>query len=129
MNLTLKKIAFDKLLRSYWRNIDPFDSRGQFCDRGDSYRPVIFARDDSQLKESIESLSFASKELSASIDDIKVEIKNANKFWQAEDYHQNFAENNNLKYQFYRYSCGRDKRLNEVWGSTSRKDLPWSINN
>ncbi len=129
VNFDTKEITFEKLLRSYWRNIDPLDSKGQFCDRGDSYRPVIFPRDESQLKKSIESLAYASTELSIPVDEIKVEIKNAGKFWEAEGYHQDFAKNNNVKYNFYRFSCGRDKRLNEVWGSNSGSGSPWTTKN
>ena len=67
--------------------------------------------------------------LNKSSDDIKVEIKSATKFWDAESYHQNFAQNNKIKYNFYRYSCGRDKRLKEVWGENSGTGMPWTASN
>ncbi len=120
-----KRISLDRLLRAYWRNIDPFDAKGQFCDRGDSYRPVIFAKNKFQIDQSELSLQQAAKELSVPIDKIKVQIKSATEFWIAEEYHQDFAVKNNIKYSFYRYSCGRDNRLSEVWGSTSGSDAEW----
>ncbi len=119
------KISYQKLLRSYWRNVDPLDGGGQFCDRGNSYRPVIFVRDDNQRKDAIQSLEFAANELGEQNDSIKLEIKDFKKFWIAEDYHQNFAKLNSLKYNFYRYSCGRDKRLEEIWGQEARTNEKW----
>ena len=57
---------------------------------------------------------------------MKVELKSRNKFWVAEEYHQDFAKNNELKYKFYRYACGRDKRLDQVWGEKAKKTIAWS---
>ncbi|MDP6194041.1 MAG: peptide-methionine (S)-S-oxide reductase MsrA [Prochlorococcaceae cyanobacterium ETNP18_MAG_1] len=122
-------ISYEKLLRSYWRNIDPFDAGGQFCDRGDSYRPVIFTGGDQQLLEADKSLAAAAEELGQPVDKLKVEIQPAETFWLAEDYHQDYAKLNNLKYRFYRASCGRDRRLDEAWGQASRTDKPWAKNN
>ncbi len=119
------RINYATLLRSYWRNIDPFDDNGQFCDRGDSYRPVIFFKDESQEMDAIESAQKASTELMESLSSMKVEIKTAMKFWRAENYHQNFAERNNFKYNFYRYSCRRDARLDQVWGANARSSNKW----
>ena len=122
-------ISYEKLLRSYWRNIDPFDAGGQFCDRGDSYRPVISTGGDQQLLEADKSLAAAAEELGQPVDKLKVEIQPAETFWLAEDYHQDYAKLNNLKYRFYRASCGRDRRLDEVWGQAARTDKPWAKNN
>ena len=121
------KISFKKLLRSYWRNIDPFDGSGQFCDRGESYIPVIFAMGDEQIHQAIDSSDSAAKELSMPKLDIKVQIKKAKKFWLAEDYHQDFALKNKLKYKFYRSSCGRDRRLNNIWGLRMKSDVNWIV--
>ncbi len=120
-----EQISYEKLLRSFWRNVDPFDSSGQFCDRGDSYRPVIFAKDENQQKEALISFEKASNELSKPLKDIEVEIQPAKQFWLAEDYHQNFADRNKYKYKFYRYSCGRDARLDEIWGERARTSTKW----
>ena len=119
-------IELETILRAYFRNIDPFDGEGQFCDRGDSYRPVIFYEDLDEADESKNALISASKELGVSVDKIKVELKSRNKFWVAEEYHQDFAKNNELKYKFYRYACGRDKRLDQVWGEKAKKTIAWS---
>ena len=119
-------VSLDKILRLYLRNIDPLDGKGQFCDRGDSYRPVIFYQDSIEESKSNDALTFASKELRVPIEKIKVEVKAKSKFWLAEDYHQNYADNNELKYKFYRYSCGRDKRLDQLWGDNSKTANDWS---
>ena len=119
-------VTLDKLLRIYLRNIDPLDGKGQFCDRGDSYRPVIFYQNSFEQNHSNDALIAASRELKVPTKDIKVQLKLKNKFWLAEDYHQNFADNNEFKYKFYRYSCGRDKRLDQLWGENSKTSNDWS---
>ena len=119
-------ISLDEILRVYLRNIDPLDGKGQFCDRGDSYRPVIFYQNSTEENYSNNALISASRELKVPIEKIKVEVKPKNKFWLAEDYHQNFADNNEFKYKFYRYSCGRDKRLDQLWGDNSKTANDWS---
>jgi len=123
-----EKLNYQKLLRTFWRNIDPLDGDGQFCDRGDSYRPMIFTKDDEQRNYARQSVEDASKELDVSIKQIKVKIQEASPFWLAEQYHQDFAKRNRLKYKFYRNSCGRDKRLDEVWGRNARTDAQWHTN-
>ena len=110
-----ESISYEELLDNYWRNIDPFDGTGQFCDRGDSYKPVIFTMNDNQVNVANLSMQKISKELSVSKDNISVKILPAKKFWLAEDYHQDYADRNNLKYNLYRYNCGRDKRLRAIW--------------
>tara|TARA_Y100001968_G_C19454366_1_gene771486 strand:- start:9808 stop:10419 length:612 start_codon:yes stop_codon:yes gene_type:complete len=120
-----ESISYEKLLRVFFRNIDPLDNEGQFCDRGDSYRPVIFTIGELQPSVANEGIKAVAKELQIPSDDIKVDIKPLKKFWIAEDYHQNYAEINSLRYQFYRYSCGRDKRLNELWGDSAGTSEPW----
>ena len=119
-------VSLDKILRLYLRNIDPLAGKGQFCERGDSYRPVIFYQDSIEEHKSNDALISASRELQVPIEKIKVEVKSKNKFWLAEDYHQDFAENNEFKYKFYRYSCGRDKRLDDLWGENSKSANEWS---
>ena len=100
VNYDPKIVSLDKILRLYLRNIDPLDGKGQFCDRGDSYRPVIFFENSLEENRSNDALISASKELKVPIEEIKVEVKAKNKFWVAEDYHQNFADNNEFKYKF-----------------------------
>ena len=119
------RISYAELLRSYWRNVDPLDGSGQFCDRGDSYRPVIFTADEQQQQVALASAAAASRSLGVSASDLKVEIRAAARFWPAEGYHQNYAENNALKYNYYRFACGRDRRLDQVWGDDARTGNPW----
>jgi peptide-methionine (S)-S-oxide reductase len=112
------KITFDQLLEVFWRNVDPTDGGGQFCDRGSQYRTAIFYHDDEQRrlaqrskKALIESTGFKA---------IATEITAASAFYPAEEYHQDYYKKNPLRYKFYRYSCGRDKRLKELWGETGK---------
>ena len=109
-------ISYKELLNQYWLNIDPFDNKGQFCDRGDSYKPVIFTSNQEQERAAKESQKNIAVGLDIPLDQLKVEIINSKSFWIAEDYHQDFADKNPLKYNFYRTSCGRDNRLKKVWG-------------
>ena len=109
-------ISYKDLLEQYWVNIDPFDGNGQFCDRGDSYKPVIYTSNDAQIREVKESQDRISLALNIPLDQFKVKILNSKTFWLAENYHQDFAVKNPLKYNFYRTSCGRDNRLKKVWG-------------
>tara|TARA_B100000965_G_scaffold272201_1_gene230279 strand:- start:112 stop:723 length:612 start_codon:yes stop_codon:yes gene_type:complete len=109
-------IRYKDLLENYWINIDPFDNSGQFCDRGDSYKPVIFTSNEEQEKAARESKKNISRALNVKLDKIKVEINDSKTFWIAEKYHQDFADKNSIKYNFYRTTCGRDNRLKKVWG-------------
>ncbi|WP_396122315.1 peptide-methionine (S)-S-oxide reductase MsrA [Cyanobium sp. ATX 6A2] len=113
------------LLRAYWRNIDPLDGDGQFCDRGDSYRPVIFTAGAEQQSLALDSRRQAARELGQAPSALRVEVQPLSRFWPAEDYHQNYAEGNPLRYGYYRWACGRDRRLDAVWGSRARTARPW----
>ena len=125
VNYDLSLIKFSDILRLYLRNIDPLDANGQFCDRGDSYRPVIFFNTLEEEEESKKALELAAHELEVPFDRIKVELKKKGQFWIAEDYHQNFADKNELKYKFYRFTCGRDQRLDQLWGQNARTINEW----
>lgn len=119
------RLSYAALLRAYWRNIDPLDGAGQFCDRGDSYRPVIFSEGPAQANEARRSLQAAARELGRPAAAIKVAIKPLQRFWPAEEYHQNYADRNPVRYNYYRWSCGRDRRLDSVWGNRARKGVEW----
>ena len=108
--------SYKDLLDRYWINIDPFDGDGQFCDRGNSYKPIIFTSNEEQKDQATESKDSISLALNIPTDQLKVEILEAKTFWIAEEYHQDYAVKNPLKYKFYRSSCGRDNRLKKVWG-------------
>ena len=119
-------LSLAEILRFYLRNIDPLDGGGQFCDRGDSYRPVIFFEDSKEENDSKKALISASKELRVPLEKISVELKSKKQFWLAENYHQDFADRNEFKYKFYRFSCGRDQKLDKLWGDKARSNNAWS---
>lgn len=109
------KVSYKELLDYYWRHTDVTDGRGQFCDRGASYAPVIFVSDDEQraLAETQKHELEASKRFSR----IAVRIEPAFRFWPAETEHQNYYKKNPLRYRYYRAGCGRDARIRQIWGS------------
>jgi peptide-methionine (S)-S-oxide reductase len=119
------RLSYATLLRAYWRNVDPLDGGGQFCDRGSSYQPVIFSAA-GQLDQARASLRAAARELRQSEAALQVMIRPLQSFWPAEDYHQNYAEHNALKYRYYRWACGRDQRLDAVWGERARSSRSWA---
>ena len=123
-----KIVTIDEILRLYFRSIDPLDGEGQFCDRGDSYRPVIFYTNIDEKEIIQNSINAASVELGVDSKKILVEIKKKKKFWLAEEYHQDFAERNELKYKFYRLSCGRDQRLDKLWSDKAKSTNLWNDN-
>ncbi len=126
VNYDSKLVGSAEILRLYLRNIDPLDGKGQFCDRGDSYRPVIFFKDKIEENDAKNALLSASNELQVPFEKISVELKSKGQFWLAEEYHQNFAERNELKYKFYRFSCGRDQKLDKLWGDNARSINLWN---
>lgn len=114
-----EKISYEKLLDVYWRNSDPTTSKRQFCDIGSQYRPGIFYANEAQ-----KSLAKASKKRLQKNklfeQDIVTEISPVGEFWKAEDYHQDYYLKNPVRYRFYRYNCGRDKRLQQLWGQVNK---------
>lgn len=119
------RISYPALLRAYWRNIDPLDGGGQFCDRGSSYLPVIFTGGAEQQRQALASRRAAAAELGRPAAALTVQIKPLQRFWPAEGYHQNYAERNSLQYSYYRWACGRDRRLAAVWGKRARSGIGW----
>ncbi|MCV0369750.1 peptide-methionine (S)-S-oxide reductase MsrA [Filomicrobium insigne] len=110
------QVSYKTLLDYYWRHTDVVDGGGQFCDRGDQYKPVIFVHtpEQRQLAEAGKAELEKSGRFSKPI---AVQIVAASTFTPAEDYHQDYYEKNPLKYRYYRYSCGRDARIKQLWGS------------
>lgn len=112
-----KKISYENLIAHYWLSIDPFDARGQFCDKGHTYLSAIFVANDKERKIAERSL----RKVSAQFPTKKVvtPILSASTFYPikgAESYHQNFYKTNSVRYKLYRWNCGRDQRLKEIWG-------------
>ena len=108
-----EKSRLRALLEIYWPNVDPFDGDGQFCDRGESYRPAIFVHDERQERLARESLERIRQRFEQPIE---VTIEPFEAFYAAEDYHQNYYQENSVRYKYYRWRCGRDDRLESVWG-------------
>jgi len=108
-------ITYEKLLGVYWRNSDPTTPNRQFCDVGTQYRPAIFYHSEAQRQaaEASKQALMVNKRFSQ---DIVTDIVPAMHFWAAEDYHQDYYHKNPIRYTFYRYHCGRDQRLKELWG-------------
>ena len=120
------RVSYATLLRAYWRNVDALDGGGQFCDRGASYRPVIFTAGDDQARQARRSLQQAAQELKRPPAEIKVQVKPLTRFWPAEAYHQRYAETHRVSYNYYRWACGRDQRLDQLWGKRARTSQPWA---
>ncbi|WP_321450009.1 peptide-methionine (S)-S-oxide reductase MsrA [uncultured Cohaesibacter sp.] len=109
------KVSYDKLLDIFWRSVDPTDGGGQFCDRGHSYSTAIYTLDEDQAKiaEASKKALEESGKLGAPI---ATEIRPAAPFFAAEDYHQDYYNKNPIRYTYYRFACGRDARIEELWG-------------
>ncbi|WP_373058692.1 peptide-methionine (S)-S-oxide reductase MsrA [Gemmatimonas sp.] len=112
------RVTYDRLLHVFWRNIDPFARNQQFCDRGSQYRSGIYPRTALQTTAAETSLRALAARFSQPI---ATEIVAATRFYSAEEYHQDYYMKNPVRYKFYRASCGRDKRLEEIWGDEAGK--------
>ncbi len=110
------KVSYAKLLDLFWRNVDPLTADAQFCDHGTQYRSAIFYTGEEQ-KQLAEASKAAIEKSGRFGQPIVTEIVPASTFWPAEDYHQKYHLKNPVKYQLYRYGCGRDKRLRELWSA------------
>jgi peptide-methionine (S)-S-oxide reductase len=110
-----QKVGYDKLVDTFWRNVDLVDGGGQFCDRGPEYRPAIFVHNDEQktIAEGSKAALAASGRFKQPI---VVPVEPAREFWVAEDYHQDYYMKNPIQYAYYRWGCGRDARLEALWG-------------
>ena len=107
------RVTYAQLLETFWLNVDPFDSGGQFCDRGSSYRGAIFVMTDEEEKLAQESKAKIAADFKRQV---ATEIVRATPFYPAEGYHQDYHTKNSLRYTFYKWNCGRAQRLEEVWG-------------
>lgn len=111
-----KQISYAELLQVFWKNIDPVAVDRQFCDSGSQYRSGIYFLNKTQeiaAKQSLKQL----QETKPFEEKIATEVVAASTFYPAEEYHQNYYIKNPLRYKYYRYSCGRDQRLTELWGA------------
>jgi peptide-methionine (S)-S-oxide reductase len=111
------KISYKQLLEYYWVNIDPFDAKGQFCDKGSSYLSAIFVADETEKRIAEQSKMEVAKKFPKN--KVVTPILNTSTFYPIkgkESYHQDYYNNNPVRYKIYRWNCGRDKRLKELWG-------------
>ena len=114
------KISYEKLLSIFWRTVDPTDAGGQFCDRGFSYTTAIYTKGRGQFEIAQKSKKEAAAALGKPI---ATEIVAAKNFTPSEDYHQNYARKNPIRYNFYRRTCGRDKGVKAVWGKQAYRGV------
>ncbi|MGB3388094.1 MAG: peptide-methionine (S)-S-oxide reductase MsrA [Pseudaminobacter sp.] len=114
------RVSYDQLLDAFWHSVDPTDGGGQFCDRGHSYTTAVYAVDLGQLTQAKKSKAAIAAVLQKPI---ATEVVAAPAFWPAEDYHQDYYRKNPLRYKYYRYACGRDARVEEVWGSAAHQGI------
>jgi peptide-methionine (S)-S-oxide reductase len=112
------KVSYQKLLDVFWRNHDPLAKNRQFCDSGSQYRPGIFYHSEEQRRLAEETKNKAQARFAPR--QVHTEITRAGTFYKAEDYHQDFHTKNPVRYKFYRYNCGRDQRLEELWGKPDK---------
>ena len=113
-------INYRQLLDIFWVNIDPTDKDGQFCDRGHEYSSAVFYLTKDQQKLAVASKTLIEKS-GILREPVKTPVLKAGEFYHAEDYHQDYYKKNKLKYLYYRFRCGRDKRLEELWGDKKDK--------
>ncbi|HXG86888.1 MAG TPA: peptide-methionine (S)-S-oxide reductase MsrA [Vicinamibacterales bacterium] len=110
------KVSYAQLLTVFWRNIDPLDTGGQFCDRGPQYRPGVYYQSAEQQQQAEASKAKTATTLGKPIG---VEVVAASTFYAAEGYHQDYYKKNPVRYKYYRWNCGRQQRLDELWGKTT----------
>jgi len=112
-----EQVSYGKLLDVFWRNIDPTTPDQQFCDRGSQYRSEIFYHNDEQKQLAESSRATLNKDKPFK-EPIVTQISKASIFYAAEDYHQDYYKKNPIRYRYYRHGCGRDKRLEQLWGKS-----------
>ncbi len=108
------EVTYQQLLDIFWRNIDPLDRSGQFCDKGGQYLSAVFVQNAEERKLAAASKLVQQAKLKKNI---VTEILPAAKFYRAEEYHQDYYKKNPVRYKFYRFNCGRDQRLEQLWGA------------
>ena len=107
------KVSYAQLVEFFWRTIDPTEKDRQFCDVGDQYRSGIYWGTDAERQ--VAEASLARLKESGSFKNIYTEVKKADPFYVAEDYHQDYYKKNSVRYSYYRFSCGRDAQIKRVW--------------
>jgi peptide-methionine (S)-S-oxide reductase len=111
------KVSYARLVAHFFKTVDPLDEGGQFCDRGDQYRSAIFVANAGERRIAEGTKGRAARLLKAPV---ATQVLPAARFWPAEGYHQDYYKKNPVRYRFYRFNCGRDARLQEVWAGTGK---------
>jgi peptide-methionine (S)-S-oxide reductase len=112
------RVTYEKLLNVFWHNIDPTAKDRQFCDIGNQYRSAIFYHNEEQHRLALQSKALLEKSKTFK-EPVVTGIVRAAEFYPAEDYHQHYYKKNPIRYKYYRFTCGRDQRLKELWGATA----------
>ncbi len=108
-------VSYQELLDLFWRNVDPFDDKGQFCDKGSSYRSAIFPATAAEREMAEQSKAAVAARFTGQ--EVYTEVLDAGAFWPVEELHQDYYLKNPVRYKYYRWNCGRDQRLQQLWGS------------
>ena len=108
-------VDYAELLDIFWKNVDPFDNQGQFCDKGPSYRSAIFPGNESEKVLAEQSKAKVAARFDGQT--VYTEIRDRGQFWPVEEYHQDYYLKNPVRYKYYRWNCGRDQRLEQLWGA------------
>ena len=111
-------ISYQKLLDTFWVNIDPFDAQGQFCDKGFEYLSALFVANEEERTLAEKTMAQVAERFPQQT--IATVILPTSKFYPVEEGHQDYYQKNPLRYKYYRYGCGRDKRLQEIWGDDAK---------
>ena len=114
------RLPLERLLDIYWHSIDPTDDGGQFCDRGTSYQSVVYVADERQREIALRTMAAAEGELGKAV---VTPVIDAGPFYAADDGHQDYAERHGLRYAYFRWRCGRDARVREIWGDEAHRGL------
>jgi peptide-methionine (S)-S-oxide reductase len=115
-----RKVTYQRLLEVFWRNIDPTTADRQFCDVGSQYRAAIFYHDETQRRLAEQSKQAVARRLGRPV---VTEVQPAAPFYVAEAYHQDYYQKNPIRYRYYRAGCGRDQRLDQIWGKDATLSL------
>jgi peptide-methionine (S)-S-oxide reductase len=115
------QVTYNDLLTAFWHSVDPTDPGGQFCDRGESYTTAVFVQNEEQRQVAEASKSIAADELDR---EIATPIREASTFYPSEEYHQNYYQKDPIRYRYYRWACGRNQRVEELWGDRAYRGIP-----
>lgn len=110
------RVSYEQLLEVFWHNIDPLQANGQFCDHGSQYRSAVFYADEAQRQAASTSLHEVEQRFKGTI---ATQLVPASIFYPAEEYHQDFYKKSPIRYRSYRIGCGRDRRLEQLWGESA----------